>query len=111
MQQTAIISLHQLADDHCYEFVLATTNPPTPGFLIRHQGKIHAYINRCPHTGASLNWQPNQFLDNSGRLIQCGIHGARFQIEDGYCLHGPCLGQSLQALKVTIEQSKVYVSL
>ena len=59
---------------------------------------LFGYRNRCPHTGAPMEWEPDRFLDISGTLIQCGIHGALFRIEDGYCLSGPCARQSLQAV-------------
>lgn len=64
-----------------------------------HEG-IYAYRNRCPHTGAPMEWEPDQFLDYTGTLIQCGIHGAQFRIDDGYCISGPCARQSLQRITV-----------
>ena len=63
-------------------------------------GTIFAYRNRCPHTGAPMEWEPDQFLDYGGTAIQCGIHGALFRIEDGYCVSGPCARQSLQPVAV-----------
>ncbi|MBK8181915.1 MAG: Rieske 2Fe-2S domain-containing protein [Candidatus Competibacteraceae bacterium] len=64
-----------------------------------HQG-IYAYRNRCPHTGAPMEWEPDRFLDFSGTLIQCGIHGALFRFDDGYCIAGPCARQSLRRIAV-----------
>jgi nitrite reductase/ring-hydroxylating ferredoxin subunit len=68
--------------------------------LVRTRTGIFAYRNRCPHTGAPMEWEPDQFLDYSGTSIQCGIHGALFRIEDGYCVSGPCARQSLQRIAV-----------
>ena len=67
-------------------------------FLIQKDGRRHAYLNRCPHTGVNLDWTPDRFRDWTGRLIQCATHGALFRIEDGYCVAGPCAGRSLVAL-------------
>ena len=65
---------------------------------IRKDGQVHVYQNRCPHRGVPLEWQPDQFLDTSGSLIQCATHGALFLIDTGECVAGPCAGQALRAL-------------
>lgn len=66
--------------------------------LVRRDGQVYAYENRCPHRGIPLEWQADQFLDASGSLIQCATHGALFLIETGECVTGPCVGQALRAL-------------
>lgn len=69
--------------------------------VIREGGSVRSFLNRCPHTGAPMDWVPGQFLDETGH-IQCSLHGARFRTEDGYCISGPCAGQSLTAVVVTV---------
>jgi ketohexokinase len=71
-------------------------------FLVRSGGRVRAYRNCCPHTGAPLEWRPHQFLDFEGRFIQCALHGALFTPEDGRCVRGPCAGDALTAERVTI---------
>lgn len=65
--------------------------------VIRKNGALHVYENRCPHRGIPLEWLPDQFLDSSGSLIQCATHGALFLIDTGECVAGPCAGQALRA--------------
>lgn len=72
--------------------------------------EIVAYVNRCPHTGASLNWQPDQFLDHTGKYIQCSNHDALFRIEDGVCIAGPCIGQSLSPFRFEIRDGMVFLA-
>lgn len=67
-------------------------------FAVRRNQQVYVYANRCPHRGVALEWQPDQFLDQSASLIQCATHGALFLIEDGECVAGPCAGQSLTAI-------------
>lgn len=46
---------------------------------------------------------PDQFLDTHHELIQCSLHGAKSNIEDGFCIFGPCWGQKLESLEIQIE--------
>jgi nitrite reductase/ring-hydroxylating ferredoxin subunit len=78
-------------------------------FIIRQGEHLHAYLNSCPHTGAPLNWLPDQFLDASGSYIQCSGHDALFRIDDGLCVHGPCSGQSLTPLKLTVSAGRICI--
>lgn len=78
-------------------------------FLLYRDGAVWAYRNQCPHTGAPLNWQPDQFLDLKGETIQCDLHGAQFRIEDGSCLYGPCRGQALQPVVVQLAEGAVWL--
>jgi len=71
------------------------------GFVVRDgAGVLAAYKNSCPHTGAPLNWTPDKFLSLAGEYIQCSIHGARFLLNDGRCITGPCVGKELVPLQV-----------
>ena len=80
------------------------------GFFVRAEnGDLFAYKNSCPHTGAPLNWTPDQFLTSSGRYIQCSIHGAMFKLESGECFAGPCSGKFLQMIKVVECEGQAFV--
>lgn len=84
---------------------------PLAGFVVRKAGQVFAYRNSCPHTGAPLEWLPDQFLDMGNGFIQCALHGALFVIEDGRCLRGPCVGDYLQPLKVALRGAEVWLLL
>jgi nitrite reductase/ring-hydroxylating ferredoxin subunit len=74
------------------------------GFVVRQGEDFFAYVNRCPHTGAPLDWSPDQFLNADGSYIICAMHGALFEIENGRCIYGPCARQSLEPLLVEVEE-------
>lgn len=78
-------------------------------FVVRHDSGVFAYRNRCPPTGAPLDWSPDQFLDLDGALIQCAMHGALFSIETGECLHGPCIGASLEPLPLQVIDNQIHL--
>ena len=78
-------------------------------FLIYRNNKVYSYLNRCPHTGVTLDWVPNQFMDSSHSYIQCATHGALFRIENGHCLRGPCVGDQLELVENSIFDGNIYL--
>lgn len=78
-----------------------------PVLVVRCGSGVHAYVNRCPHTGVNLDWNPDEFMDVDGRHLQCATHGALFRVEDGYCVHGPCYGQGLTPLPIRVEEGTI----
>lgn len=71
-----------------------------PAFVIRHQHKVHAYLNRCAHKLVELDWEPGQFFDAERRTLICATHGARYDPASGACVDGPCRGARLVSLAV-----------
>jgi nitrite reductase/ring-hydroxylating ferredoxin subunit len=41
-------------------------------------------------------------MDKTGEYILCLNHDARFRVEDGVCIGGPCLGQRLKPVTVRV---------
>jgi len=78
-------------------------------FVVRKDGGVYAYRNKCPHTGAPLEWLPDSFLDLDKSFIECAMHGALFRADNGLCLRGPCAGQSLLPLHVRVEDQRISV--
>ena len=70
--------------------------------VVRHGQTARAYLNVCPHAGRRLDWAPGKFLVKEGILV-CAVHGASFQTDDGLCVGGPCRGQSLREVPVTVD--------
>lgn len=68
--------------------------------VVRRNGALFAYENRCPHQGTPLETFPDKFLNSDGSLLICSTHGARFRVEDGVCVSGPCKGERLRRLSV-----------
>jgi len=76
--------------------------------ILRRGGAIYVYANRCPHLSLPLDFKPGEFLDPDGELIQCSNHGAQFQVEDGVCVFGPCMGRDLEPVTVEVRDGAVY---
>ena len=60
-------------------FTISAAPGEEKGFAIRHLGRVHGYVNRCPHLGTELDWQPGEFFDFGGLYLVCSTHGAIFE--------------------------------
>jgi nitrite reductase/ring-hydroxylating ferredoxin subunit len=89
----------------CFELA-----PGVAGFAIRWAGEIHAWINRCPHRGTRLDWEPGEFFDEDRRLLACASHGALFEPDSGLCVAGPCRGASLMRILVSEIDGQLHTS-
>ena len=68
----------------------------------RDGAAIRAFKNRCPHNSGTLETVPDRFLDADRESLVCSTHGARFRITDGLCTSGPCRGEGLTVVAITI---------
>jgi nitrite reductase/ring-hydroxylating ferredoxin subunit len=80
-----------------------------PAFVVRYNGRVHAYLNRCAHVPVRLDWEQGEFFDFSRLYLVCATHGALYAPDSGHCLGGRCNGKSLQALKVVERDGAVYL--
>ena len=107
-----LCALSELADPGSRGFDIDLGAGPTLRlFLVLKDGVLSAFRNSCPHTGAPLEWQEDQFLDYDNSFIQCAMHGALFRTNDGYCLRGPCVGASLERLESAVVDGRIRVTL
>lgn len=77
--------------------------------VIRFDGQVYVYINECPHIHSPLDFNPGQFLNYDKNMIMCATHGALFNIDDGVCVHGPCLGKHLKPVKCRVHDESVWI--
>lgn len=81
--------------------------------VVRQGRELYAWLNSCPHiVGTPMAWRKNAFLNSARDRIVCSAHGALFDIVSGRCDLGPCLGQSLTSLRVTLAgDAAIYLEL
>lgn len=70
------------------------------GFAVRFDGQVRAFVNRCPHLGVELDWEPGEFFEETGLYLVCSTHGAIFEPSTGLCVAGPCRGARLEAIAI-----------
>ena len=109
-EQHLICQLGELGDPASFGFRIESEDGVIDGFIVQKDGELFAYQNRCPHTGAPLDWVEHQFLDLDGALIQCAVHDARFLIDSGECIAGPCAGDALSPLPIEVIDGAIYLA-
>lgn len=78
------------------------------GFVVRYDGKVYAYLNRCAHVPIELDWFEGDFFESSGLYLMCSTHGAIYVPDSGHCAGGPCKGGKLRPIAVREEGDKIY---
>ena len=78
-------------------------------FLVNDQGKFFAYVNRCRHMATPLDFVRDEFFSDDHRHLMCYTHGALYEPDTGLCVSGPCKGESLFRLPLTIDRGEVLV--
>ena len=100
----------RISDPGSFGFQVEFEGRIIDGFIVKRAGVYYAYRNACPHTGVTLDWVEHQFLDLDQSLIQCSLHDARFLIDTGECVFGPCPGESLEKLDIQVCDESVYLN-
>jgi len=100
-QATPLCQLADIPDGSAIE-VEASVNGEMESLMVyRHGAEARAYLNVCPHAGRRLDYVPGKFLVRGGQII-CAAHGATFTADTGDCTAGPCRGDRLRAVPVSV---------
>jgi nitrite reductase/ring-hydroxylating ferredoxin subunit len=94
--------------DRGLRFEVEYFGEPTPAFLVRWQGRVYGYLNRCAHMPMELDWIAGEFFGPDAADLVCSTHGAVYAITDGRCLGGPCSGSPLVRLSVVERDGAIY---
>jgi nitrite reductase/ring-hydroxylating ferredoxin subunit len=106
-----VASVGELQPGKSKKFTLRRGRRDLEALLVNYDGSHFAYMNRCPHTGITLDWVNNQFFSSDGRYLMCATHGAVFEPPSGECIWGPCFGLSLQNVPLEFEDEAIYARL
>ncbi len=88
-------------------FIVTWHGEHAPAFVIRHHGKVYAYLNRCAHRQVELDWEPGVFYAHDGESLICATHGARYAADSGHCIAGPCGRNGLISLPTREQNGQV----
>lgn len=100
-----VCSMEELTDGSAKRFMLSGRDL----IVIRIKGKLFAYRNECPHMNLPLTNRSKGIFDkDQGRLV-CMQHAAEFDIENGFCVKGPCQGMELESVNIETNNGKLFL--
>jgi nitrite reductase/ring-hydroxylating ferredoxin subunit len=96
-----------IGEIHHFEILWKGMKMPGLAFLDR-QGSWFACINRCKHWAEALDTESPAIYATGTGLVVCSIHGAKFRLEDGLCVTGPCHGSALDVIPVEWREGELW---
>ena len=93
---------------NAFVFDVLQYREPARAFVLRFDGQLVAYLNRCAHVPTEMDWQHGEFLDGDRQFILCSIHGAAYEPLTGRCVGGPCGRGRLTVIEVEERDGQVY---
>jgi nitrite reductase/ring-hydroxylating ferredoxin subunit len=105
-----LCALSEIAEPGARGFRFRKDDGLFAGFVVRREGRVAGYVDRCPHAGWPLAGIDDRFLTRDGRAILCAGHGALFRPEDGVCVAGPCQGDRLAPWPVEVRDGTVFTA-
>lgn len=83
---------------------------PFPVVIVRTDADVFVgYANVCPHNRLWLNIGDGEFFSDDKGFLQCGRHGAKFDLLSGQCTTGPCAGASLEPVPLMLSEGEVCI--
>lgn len=90
-------------------FEVEVAGETQPAFVVRYNGMVHAYLNRCAHISVELDFNEGDFFEEGGLYLVCSTHGALYDPESGACVGGPCAGKGLYKLTTLERGQAIYL--
>lgn len=107
-QLLALCPSEQLLErGNAFVFDVLQYGQPVRAFVLRFDGRVVGYLNRCVHVPTELDWQEGVFLDGDREFILCSVHGAAYEPVHGRCVGGPCGRGSLTPVDVEERDGQV----
>ena len=77
--------------------------------VINYKGSVLIYENKCPHKGMTLGYLQEFIFDSAHQTLKCGRHGAKFDLNNGYCFFGPCKDSYLNQINYYQSGEYLYI--
>ena len=109
MSEHRLCAVDDIPDGNSIEFMAPFQGRERSLFAVRKAGQVYLYLNSCPHTGLTLDFTRDQFLNLEKTHILCANHMALFEIDTGVCVSQPCPGEVLTPVDFEIREDEVYL--
>jgi nitrite reductase/ring-hydroxylating ferredoxin subunit len=105
-----LCALAEIADPGAKGFRFRQDAALFAGVVVRRGDLLAGYVDSCPHAGWPLAAFDDRYLTRNGERILCSGHGALFELADGACIAGPCLGERLAPWPVELRSAEVFTA-
>ena len=105
-----VVDVASLEHGQTRVFSFPTAYGEMQGFVIRHNGDLKAYENKCRHWPIPLDYGDADFYFGSVDRIVCKTHGAMYDPATGECDSGPCAGQFLTTFPLELQGNDAVVT-
>lgn len=103
-----LAEIKDFKDNIWHEFSLQLDDRLLSIMVLKKHGQYFGFKNHCPHQGRRMDYSSGKFLVSEFNTIICPAHGAEFQANDGRCIGGPCLGQSLEKINIKTNDESIF---
>ena len=108
-ERQPLCRLEDIPDGGSESFVAEVNGEKQSLAVLRRGSSVWVYVNSCPHIGAPLDFKKGKFLNREETHIICANHGALFEVGDGMCVRGPCIGEALEAVPCVVRDDTIYI--
>jgi nitrite reductase/ring-hydroxylating ferredoxin subunit len=77
--------------------------------VVREGERVFGYLNECRHMAVALNLLDDFGVQTARYHLLCDHHSATFRFSDGYCVAGPCEGESLTAIALALRGERIVI--
>lgn len=81
-----------------------------PFLAVTLDGRVHVYVNACPHQFLPLDHRGASILSADARHLICSNHSAVFRATDGVGVGGEGVGCALSEVPVTRVERRIFVA-
>ena len=98
---------HELAEGQYRKLKMIFEGRDDECLILRFDGKVYAYINRCVHMPRRLDCEQKTVFDHTGRFLRCSMHGIVYTPQTGASVSTICEGEQLRAVEVYEEGGEI----
>ena len=82
---------------------------PHSAIVLRHGGRVYAYLNQCVHMVRRLDCMHDAVFDAEHERLRCSMHGIVYDPATGESQSVLCSGERLEPLRSTEADGQVYL--
>lgn len=106
----AVCPSGELANGQYRKLTLTFEGREEECLLLRFDGQVYAYLNRCVHMPRRLDGEAAEIFDETGRHLRCSMHGIVYTPQTGTSVSAMCEGERLRAVACYEEGGEVGIA-